>query len=110
MRTRKWLQPILLLALGLYFLNNMLSGHIYFYINERFGWLSWLATGMFLLLGLIGVWELIRTPHMAAVHTDDHHEHDHDEAHNHDYDHSDHEHHHDHELEALHDHAGHSHA
>src|SRR5258706_12670006 len=98
MRTRKWVQSVLLLSLGLYFLDNMLTGRIYFYINERFGWLSWIATGIFLALGIVGIADLLReqraTPH------DDH-------------DHAAHEHHdhHDHvEHEHVHDpHAGHQH-
>lgn len=44
-RTRRWIQSSILLVPGLYFLDNTLSGRIYYYINERFGWLSWIATG-----------------------------------------------------------------
>ena len=93
MHTRKWLQSILLLGLGLYFLENMLTGRIYFYINERFGWLSWIATAIFLTLGIIGILDLRRQ------HLEDHTEHDHT-----DHDHAAHE----HEPEE-HAHAGHQH-
>jgi putative membrane protein len=90
-QTRKWLQALLLLLLGLYFLDNMLSGRIYFYINERFGWLSWIGTGIFLVLGIGGVYQLLR----ERSATDEHGEHDH----------ADHEHEHEHE----HGHEGHDH-
>ncbi len=73
MRTRQWLQSILLLFLGLYFLENMLTGHIYFYINERFGWLSWMATGIFLALGIVGLADRLRERREAHAH--EHHEH-----------------------------------
>jgi putative membrane protein len=83
MRTRQWIQSLILLFLGLYFLDNMLSGRIYFYINERFGWLSWIATGIFLILGIVGVEELLRerrTEQVAHEHHDHEHEHDHEHA------------------------------
>jgi putative membrane protein len=86
MRTRRWVQSLILLFLGLYFLDNILSGRIFFYINERFGWLSWVATGIFLVLGIVGVVELLREPR--------HDEHDHN--HEHEHEHDEHEHAHDH--------------
>jgi uncharacterized repeat protein (TIGR03943 family) len=92
MRTRKWLQSALLLFLGLYFLDNMLTGRIYFYINERFGWLSWVATTIFLVLGVVGIIDLRRQP--VGNHVSDHADHDHD-AHDHGH--------------AEHAHAGHQH-
>src|SRR5258708_10985352 len=95
-RTRQWLQALLLFCLGLYFLENMLSGHIYYYINERFGWLSWLATLMFLALGVVGVVDLIRQGREEHAH-EDHDHHDHEE-------HGEHDHH-----EHNHEHEGHSH-
>ncbi|MEP7285224.1 MAG: TIGR03943 family protein [Chloroflexota bacterium] len=100
-RTRQWIQSLILLLLGMYFLDNMLSGRIYFYINERFGWLSWIATGIFLVLGITGVFDLFRTSHREAEH--DHAEHDHDHA---EHDHHDHD---DHELLQETGHEGHNH-
>src|SRR5207244_8766694 len=97
-QTRKWLQALLLLLLGLYFLDNMLSGRIYFYINERFGWLSWIATGIFLALGIVGIADLLREQRQARAHAE-HEHHDHDE-----HDHGEHDHDH-----AAHEHAGHQH-
>src|SRR5450631_2755310 len=95
-RTRQWLQAILLFCLGLYFLDNMLSGRIYYYINERFGWLSWLATLIFLALGVVGIVDLIRQRREELAYAGhDHSEHDHSE-HNHD-EQDQHEHEHSHE-------------
>lgn len=85
MRTRKWVQASILLFLGLYFLDNMLSWRIYFYINERFGWLSWMGTVIFLVLGVISVVDLVSAK-PEAEHDHDHagHEHaEHDHAHEH---------------------------
>src|SRR5215216_1618082 len=82
MRTRRWVQSLILLFLGLYFLDNMLSGRIYFYINERFGWLSWIATGIFLMLGIVGVVELLRE-RRAEQSAHEHHEHEHEHEHEH---------------------------
>src|SRR6478752_1043497 len=85
-RTRQWLKSLILLCMGLYFLDNMLSGRIYYYINERFGWLSWVATGIFLVLGVVGVFDLMRS-RPVAVAEHDHSAHDHE-----DHDHGHHEH------------------
>ncbi len=94
--TRRWIQAVLLLLLGLYFLDNMLSGRIYFYINERFGWLSWLATVIFIALGVVGIADALRQQREERAHQhEDHDGHDHE-----------HDHHHEHED---HDHAGHTH-
>src|SRR5260221_14373941 len=60
MRTRQWFLAVMLLLLGMYFLDNMVSGRIYFYINMNFGWLTWLGTGVLLLLGVTNVLDLVR--------------------------------------------------
>jgi putative membrane protein len=95
-RTRQWLQSALLIFLGLYFLDTVLSGRIAFYINYRFEWLAVLATAVFLLLGVLGVVNLLREPAK-----DDHHEDcgdncTHDHAHDHEHDHAHHGHNHSH--------------
>lgn len=87
-RTRQWLQASFLLFTGLYFLDNMLSGRIYFYINERFGWLSWMSTILFLTLGIFRITDLLKT---RVEHSHEAHEHDVHE-------------------QTEHDHAGHTHA
>src|SRR5258708_33997529 len=90
--TRKWIQSLLLFVMGLYFLDNMLSGRIFNYVNsDRFGWLSWMATAIFLVLGLGGIYNLLKERRAEADHD---HEHEHD----------------DHEHEHVHQgHAGHNH-
>src|SRR5260221_6980072 len=60
MRTRQWFLAVMLLLLGMYFLDNLVSGHIYFYINMNFGWLTWLGTGVLLLLGATNIFDLVR--------------------------------------------------
>jgi putative membrane protein len=90
-RTRQWAQSLLLLLLGLYILDNLLSGRIYYYINERFGWLSWVTAAILIVLSIVGVIDLMRksqTPSAEAHH--DHEGHDHSE---HQHAHDDHDHH-----------------
>src|SRR5579864_4435710 len=97
--TRKWIQSLLLFVMGLYFLDNMLSGRIANYVNnDRFGWLSWMATTIFLVLGVGGINNLLKERREEAAH-------DHDHAHEHEHDHENHVHdHHDHGHEHLHEH------
>jgi putative membrane protein len=83
MRTRQWIQSVLLLFLGLYMLDNMLTGRIWLYINERFGWLSWIGTGILLAIGIIGVFDLLREG--REEHDPEHHDHDHAHEHGHDH-------------------------
>ena len=83
MRLRKWLQPVLLLSLGLYLLDIVLTGRIALYVNERFGWLSWIAAGILLVLGAVGMVDLWRESvgfHFPrhADHNQLEHEHDRD--------------------------------
>lgn len=51
-RARVWLKAAVLIGLGLYFIYNIYSGNLANYINARFAWLSYVAAGLFLLLGL----------------------------------------------------------
>jgi len=94
LRSRRWIQAVILLCLGLYFLDNMLSGRVYYYINQRFGWLTWLATVTFLVLGVMGLLDLIREQRSQS-HEHAHDAHDHDHAAHEQHDH--HHHHHDHD-------------
>jgi putative membrane protein len=55
-----WAKVALLLALGAYFIYVIASGNLPNYINVRFAWLSYVAAGLFLLLGLSGAYELLR--------------------------------------------------
>lgn len=61
-RTRRWVQAMLLLLLGLFFVDTMLSGRITNYVNQAFAWLGWFAGIVFLLLGILNVVELLREP------------------------------------------------
>ncbi|MEO0564452.1 MAG: DUF1980 domain-containing protein, partial [Chloroflexota bacterium] len=49
---RAWMQAILLVGLSVYFAYNIYTGNLANYINERFVWLSYVATGLFLILGI----------------------------------------------------------
>src|SRR5258708_39041356 len=100
MRTRQWVLAVILLLLGMYFLDNLVSGHIYYYINMNFGWMTWLGTGVLLLLGVTNAFDLMREApvkvhvahtehecceegeHEVCCATDDHH-HEHDHSHSH---------------------------
>lgn len=74
---RDWLKTGLLLGLGVYFVYIIASGNLSNYINERFGWLSYLAAALFLVLGVFSGLQTVRArQHHHAEH--DHHDHDHD--------------------------------
>ena len=87
MRTRRWLQAAILLLLGLYLIETLLTGEIAYYIGERFDWLALTGGVVFLLLGIASVSALLRErPDTEAGHHHDHahdHHHDHDHAHDH---------------------------
>ncbi|MBN1877224.1 MAG: TIGR03943 family protein [Anaerolineae bacterium] len=48
----KSLKPLLLLGMALFLYNRLVNGIIFFYINRRFVWLTWLAVGALLLVTL----------------------------------------------------------
>lgn len=69
-RTRKWIQALIVTTLGLFLLDTLLSGRIAFYINEsRFVWLSWLATAVLLIMGVLQIYELMTTRPAAPTTT-----------------------------------------
>src|SRR5579864_7109595 len=69
-RIRQWIQAFVLVGLGLYFLDNMLTGRVALYVNDaQFGWVPWLGTALFLAIGIVQTVELLR-PHRAE--TDQH--------------------------------------
>jgi putative membrane protein len=83
-RKREWIQGILLVLLGLFFLDLSITGRVYYYINERFGWLVWVASFVFLLLGSLNIVSLLRTrTHTEHDHSEheEHHYHDHNHVH-----------------------------
>lgn len=71
-RNHKRVQSLILLGLGVYLLFKILSGTLYFYINERFTWLVVLG-GVCLLVLAVVAW-----PSKGEGHS-----HDHVHAHNH---------------------------
>ncbi len=48
-------KSVLLLGLGVYFLQLWLGGDLHNYVNARFGWLPILSAGLFLILALDGI-------------------------------------------------------
>ncbi|KAA3642956.1 MAG: TIGR03943 family protein [Chloroflexi bacterium] len=75
-RNYRLLQALILLGLGAYFTWKIVSGTLFFYINERFLWL--------IIAGAIGFFVLAQAiwPR-SAVEVDEHHHHDHDHEHTH---------------------------
>ncbi|MCB0209872.1 MAG: TIGR03943 family protein [Anaerolineae bacterium] len=71
-------KAILLIAMGLFLFSRILSGKLFFYINERFFWLT-----IFAALGLLLVGISYRYRFVDNAHQHDHHDHDH-EYHHHD--------------------------
>ncbi|MBE2182630.1 MAG: TIGR03943 family protein [Anaerolineae bacterium] len=71
-RRMAWAKTAILIGLGLYFVYNIVSGNLSNYINLRFGWLSYVAAGLFFLMGGFSAYTLIRS---RGQHT---HAHDHD--------------------------------
>lgn len=71
---QQMIRVVILLGLALYFGYNILSGNVTNYINERFAWLSYLAAGLFALLGITGLLALRNGGHL---HRHDHDDHEH---------------------------------
>lgn len=61
---RDWAKAFVLLAMGIYLLVLIETGNLSNYINVRFQWLSYVAAGIFLLLG---GWSLVRLLRGAQV-------------------------------------------
>ena len=73
-KTYRTLQILILAALGVFLAQKLISGSLYYYINERFFGLVWFGVAGFLILGVI----LFRARGEA-------HEHDHDHEHDHEH-------------------------
>jgi uncharacterized repeat protein (TIGR03943 family) len=69
-----WLKAALLLGLGLYFVYNIITGNLTNYINERFAWLSYIAAGLFLLIGGYSAYHMLRH-HGGGEHHQEEHNH-----------------------------------
>jgi uncharacterized repeat protein (TIGR03943 family) len=85
---KSWAKSVLLVGLALYFVYNILSGNLTNYINQRFSWLSYVAVGLFLLLGVANVLELLRErehkhKHKRKHDDEDYHDHEHEHDHTH---------------------------
>jgi len=65
------LKSLVLIGLGLYFVYIIIGGTLANYVNLRFGWLSYVAAALFLLLGVAS----LRQSH--GHHHDHEHDHDH---------------------------------
>jgi uncharacterized repeat protein (TIGR03943 family) len=52
-----WAKSAVLIGLGLYFTFIIVSGNLNNYINMRFAWLSYLAAGLFFLLGAFSLYQ-----------------------------------------------------
>ena len=55
-----WAKSVVLLSLGIFFIYSIISGNLSNYINQRFAWLSYVAAGLFLLLGMANAVDLLR--------------------------------------------------
>ncbi|HYO88338.1 MAG TPA: TIGR03943 family protein [Candidatus Limnocylindrales bacterium] len=71
-RAQGWLKTGLLLGLGVYFSVLILTGSLNNYINPRFAWLTFVAAGVFFLLGGYNLYMLVRGQ------DEDGHDHGHD--------------------------------
>jgi uncharacterized repeat protein (TIGR03943 family) len=69
-RLQIWLKGLVLLALATYFAFNIWTGNLANYINERFVWLSYLAVGLFVLLGIFTLLTLRSTEKAKRLNTD----------------------------------------
>ena len=72
-RAQQWAKVLIMLGLGVYLGYVILSGNITNYVNERFAWLSYVAAGLFLLIGVFSALHLVQD----RRHSHDHHDHSH---------------------------------
>lgn len=111
--TRRWwhsptiqnsAKALLLLGLALFLYTRITSGLLYYYIAERFAWITFLAVFGFLAVGLSYQGVIRRR---KETHDHDHdHDHDHEHVHDHDHEHAHgHAHAHDHQHEHGHNHS-----
>ncbi|HNB52407.1 MAG TPA: TIGR03943 family protein [Anaerolineales bacterium] len=77
-KTYRTLQILILVSLGIFLAQKLISGSLYYYINQRFFGLVWFGVAGFLFLAFI----LFRARGEAQAHEHEHeHEHDHDHDH-----------------------------
>ncbi|MCY4466353.1 MAG: TIGR03943 family protein [Chloroflexi bacterium] len=51
-----WAKLLILLGMGVYLTQLIISGNLSNYINQRFGWLAYVGAGIFFLLALVSLW------------------------------------------------------
>lgn len=66
---REWFKALILLGLGLYFIVLIVTDNLSNYINLRFMWLSYVAVGLFVLLGGWSALRLLRGSQQLAYAT-----------------------------------------
>ncbi len=81
-RLQNTIKALLLIALGLFFYSHLVSGTLYYYINERFMGFTVLAVVGLLVVGLS--YRYSDSKQVQATH--EHHDHDHSHDHSHDHD------------------------
>ena len=92
-RLQNTVKALLLIALGLFFYSHLVSGTLYYYINERFMGFTVLAVVGLLAVGLSYRYSDPKQAQTAHDHDHDHnHDHEHNHDHNHDHAHTDHGH------------------
>jgi len=82
-RLQNTVKALLLIALGLFFYSHLVSGTLYYYINERFMGFTVLAV-----VGLLAVGLSYRYSDPKQAQTAHDHDHDHNHEHEHDHDHA----------------------
>ena len=70
---QQWVKVLIMLGLGGYLSYVILSGNITNYVNERFAWLSYIAAGLFLLIGVFSAIHLLRDQRGGHEHHDHSH-------------------------------------
>jgi putative membrane protein len=87
------LKALVLILLAIFFAEKLVSGRLYYYIGPRFGWLSVVAIGLFIILAggynppkrAEGERELAEHPDQPGEHERPDHNHGHDHEHDHDH-------------------------
>ncbi len=55
-----WAKSAVLICLAIFFIYSIASGNLSNYINQRFAWLSYVAAGLFLLLGIANAVDILK--------------------------------------------------
>ena len=55
---------LILLGMGVYLAQLIISGNLSYYINQRFAWLAYVGAGIFFTLGFVTLWQQVKpSPH-----------------------------------------------